>query len=89
MASGKGHNPWLAKSRMFEETLADVRSVDYSRNKDRAVTLYWNQSVVSIPSCYFLPRSFIHSINRLISQLIDNRSIDKSIVNQTLKHSHD
>ena len=30
--------------------------VDYSREKYRALTLYRNQSVVSIPSCYFLPR---------------------------------
>ena len=30
--------------------------MDYSRDKGRALTLYRNQSVVSIPSCYFLPR---------------------------------
>ena len=70
MASGKCHNnPWLVKSRMFGEQ----RSVDFSQDKDRALTLYRSRWVVSILSCYSLPRflslliQWLHNYQRITS----------------------
>ena len=40
MASGKGHNPWLAKSRMFGKTVVEhVNSMRWFRNQDQITPL--------------------------------------------------
>ena len=52
MASGMCHNPWLAKSRMFAETIAEVSGL---KLRQRSLCIEVNE-LLRFPLCYFLPR---------------------------------
>ena len=56
MASGKDHNPWLAKYRMFGETLAKV---DYGREKVvRSLCIAVNE-LFQFPLVIFFPARIV------------------------------
>ena len=58
MASGKGHNPRARKiSHVWRDYSRDQWTIVAETKVVRALTLYRSQSMVSIPSFYFLPRS--------------------------------